>query len=136
MFRPVKRPFVSLVLIAATALLGIVPAVGACESGVAKCSSNRCCGNFCARATEATHACCRASAKPQTCRCSVDEERPAVPCERQSRDERNDARRVEVAMAVLFVLKDEVWTSTTEDAALFSSLPATRRQAVLCRWLT
>lgn len=123
----------SLLLIVATTLVGITPAVGVCES---KRGAKQCCGRCQANPSEASSTCCSKSAKPQACQCSVEQERPATPQERRTSDERNNARRAECMAVVLPSGDDQPPAPAIEDAALLSSQPESRRQAVLCRWLT
>jgi len=134
MFRPASK-ILSLVLIAATTLMGVAPATGTCESTGRERGSKHCCGHCGATSSEARPTCCSKSAQPQACQCSVDGERPAAPQERRSSDEQNDARRAEFVAAVLFVGDNEPPVQAIEDATLLSSQPTLRRQAVLCRWL-
>lgn len=127
---------VSLALVAAMSFLGIVPVTSACETTFYGCDSKQCCGACCTWLSAASSACCSSSAERQACQCSVDRERPAAPPERRNADERNDARRAECLAVVPFVACDESRTEPIEGASLLSSLPTSRRQAVLCRWTT
>lgn len=132
MFRPVTN-ILSLVLIVATTLAGVTPAIGVCESTH---GSKQCCGHCQATLSEARSTCCSKSAEPQACQCSVDQERPATPQERRTSDERTEARHAKCMVTVLHVGDDQSPTPAIEDATLLSSQPKSRRQAVLCRWLT
>jgi hypothetical protein len=135
MFPPAISCILSLALMVATALTGVVHNFGACEVVGAQCGSSQCCGGCSVKTRESKHACCSTPKHSQACRCSAENGRPAAPDERRPSDERDDIRRAESAMAILFVFNDEVRTLLIEDATLFSSLSATRRQAVLCCWL-
>jgi hypothetical protein len=134
MFRPASK-ILSLVLIAATTLVGVAPGTSACDATGRERASKHCCGVCCAKLSEARHSCCSKSLQSQACQCSVDQERPATPRERRSSDERNDVRRAEFVADVLFVDGDERPARAIQDATLLSSQPTLRRQAVLCRWL-
>jgi hypothetical protein len=134
MFRPASKIF-SLVLIAATTLVGAVPVTGACDATGRERGSKHCCGVCCAELSEARHSCCSKSLQSQICQCSVDQGRPATPGERRTSDERNEARRIQCVAAVLFVDGDEQPAHAVQDASLRSSPPTLRRQAVLCHWL-
>ena len=150
MFRPATNIFVTLVLLVAMALAGVVPASGACNETGNQCGSKQCCGACCTKSSEPTNSCCSTSTQvpstrvpstqvPSTrarvCHCSVENERPATPPERRGSDERNDARRAERMASVIFVSDDESRVRFIEDATLSSILSASHRQAVLCRWL-
>ena len=124
-----------LALVVATPCVGAVPATGACAAMGHERGSGQCCGICCEKLSEARRTCCSKSVKPQSCQCSVDRERPAVPQERRSSDERNDSRRAESVAAVLFVRDEEPPVQAIGDVSLLSSQPSLRRQAILCRWL-
>ena len=129
MFR-LARTILSLLLIAATALVSVAPEAGACGAMGRGRESKRCC---CAGGSSA--ACCTASAPRAGCQCAVDQERPATPPQRQTSDDRNDARQIECVAILPFADKDEHTADAAQDVSLLSSQPALRRQAILCRWL-
>jgi hypothetical protein len=134
MIRPARK-IVTLVLIATTALTGVVPAIGVCGTITCERGSKQRCGGCCGKSSESANACCSKPAQPLVCHCSVDEERPAAPQERRSSDERDAARRVVCLLAVVLVADERPSTQPIVDVTFFSSLPSLRRQAVLCRWL-
>lgn len=125
----------SLILIAATTYTSVVPAFGICTAASCEHGAKTCCGACCAKTSAPGRSCCSKSERPRACHCSVDEKRPAVPQERRTSDERNDARRTECVVSVLFVGDDVRLARAFEDASLLSSRPALRRQSILCRWL-
>ncbi len=131
MFRP-ARQLLSIALIAATAFVAVVPASGACAAKVHDRGAKQCC---CATSSMASRTCCSQDVPASTCRCSVDHERPAVPQEQRSSDERDGARRADCVLSVALIADDRPTTLLIEDAAHLSPLPTLRHLAALCRWL-
>ncbi len=141
MLRSPQNSLVSVVLIAAMAFVSLVSAAGVCEAKGAKCGSRQCRSACCTPSDKAALPCCSAPKISHPCRCSVENERPATPEERQNSgqrngNEQNDARRAENLAIAAFVGDGESLLQSTADAPLFSFLPTLQRQAVLCRWLT
>jgi hypothetical protein len=136
MFRFAANPFVSFALIAATAFAGVVPVVGACTAKEIQCGAEQCCNTCCTGPDVSAQTCCSKVIQSHGCRCSVENERPATPQERRTSDERNNVRLVQSVVAAVFVADDESRLQLTDDATLYPFLPTSRRQAVLCRWLT
>ena len=134
MIRRTKRSL-SLVLIATMSFMDIVLVTGACEASRCALASAPCCGACCTHAGCANQACCSESAEPSACQCSVDQKRPAAPPERSGGDEQKVGRRLVCEVATCFLPNDAPRLWTAQDASLLSSLPASRRQADLCRWL-
>lgn len=134
MIRRTKKGL-SLLLITVMSFIGIVPVTGACEANCCGRESTPCCGACCTQSSATNHACCSKSAKVPACQCSVDQKRPAAPPERPGGDEQKVARCLEWELATRFLPNDAPRMLTAEDASLLSSLPASRRQADLCRWL-
>ena len=136
MFHSVKPPVISFVLVVATILAGVVPVAGACEMSSVQCGVKQCRRACCTKTIEPADLCCSTFSQLQACRCSVENQRPATPQERRTSDERDASRRAGGTLAVIFVGDDEILTLPIKDGPLFSSLPATRRQAILCLWLS
>ena len=135
MFRLSTRSYLSLTLLAAMALSSVAAQTRACGGQKIDGTSKQCCGACCV-SDELVDSCCSTARRPRVCRCSVENQRPATPRqERRPSDQRDDARRTESTATVIFVGHDESPERFAEDATLFSGLPTSRLQAVLCRWL-
>ena len=135
MFRLSTRFYLSLTLFAAMALSSVVPQMRVCAGTEINGTSKQCCG-ACDISDEQVDSCCSSVKLHRVCRCSVENQRPAAPRqERRPSDQRDDARRAEGTATVIFVGHDEFLERFAEDATLFSGLPTSGLQAVLCRWL-
>jgi len=134
MFPPVKQSLVSIALVVATTLMGVAPASGSCEINSVRIGVMHCNRTCCAKTSESAHSCCSTPSASQACCCSAENQHPVVPRERQTSGERDASRRTGMMVALLVVDDDEMQTPLLENAHLDASLPASRRQAVLCCW--
>jgi hypothetical protein len=134
MFRISIKPL-TLVLIAAMSLAGVVPASGTCEVTGRERGAKQCCGVCCTPATPASHSCCAKTVQTQACQCTVEQERPTAPQEPRTSGEQTQVRLVKCLATVLFVADEQSPIQAIEDASLQSRTPKLRRQTLLCRWL-
>ena len=130
MFRSTHK-ILTLILMAATSLLGVVPAIGTCHMAGREGGSKSCCE----KRNQVKFTCCSPFTQVHTCQCSVDPERPTPPHERPPTDERLNALRVEAVESDLVVGDNKLRSPSLEDASLHSSLPHSRWQAILGHWL-
>ncbi|MEZ5940242.1 MAG: hypothetical protein R3C18_02545 [Planctomycetaceae bacterium] len=126
----------SLLLIAATLVTSVVPAVSHCAAqDFCREKTAACC--CCARAVKSSHSCCTESAEEHICRCTVDQERPAVPQEQRNSNERFEVRISICAVSDVPSLDDGQNVRRSSDAPYACLSHSTLRHlAVLCRWQT
>lgn len=128
MFQFLTNSLISLVLIVAVTLSGVVPVIGAGN----QCGSEQCCRT---RSDEAVQSCCSTPTHPHICQCSVKNKRPPTPVENRTSDKRDLSRRADCVAVASVVCVRESQTHSPRDATLFSFQPIPRQQAVLCCWL-
>ena len=120
-------------LVAALALVAVVPAVGMCEGPGSKCGTDQCCGACCQRLDDAASTCCSTPAPPRVCRCCGDT-RPDAPSQERTSDDRNDLVRAETGI-VYCIGGQAVPSKLFGDTSLTLLSKPLQVQAVLCCWL-
>ena len=136
MYSFATKPLIILLLVAATAISGLAPAVSGCDVSRASQVGTDCCGECQSVAIDATVGCC-AKPRPQSeCRCACNEQPPPCPAKRQGPDERKEVRYTETTERPHSRVFSLHTLSGSKEVSESLVLTPRGRQAVLCRWLT
>lgn len=131
-----RRNLCSLLMTVVTLLTGVLPVVGTCagQSFTASLARSCCCHEM---TVKSSRACCTDSVEYDACYCSVNEELPAAPQERQNSDERLDVRISSCLVPYVPAIDGGQSTHRSSNAPHTSrSLSTLRHLAILCRWQT
>lgn len=132
MYQFLPNTLISFTLTMVVALTGVIPTVGCCTEKGNQSGLISCC---CPESDDAVQSCCSELKLVLTCRCSAGNERPGVPIEKHTSNERSACPRTDCVSVAFDFYSQGAQRQFLKDATLFSFQPLSRYQAILCCWL-